>query len=1136
MELFALLAILWIGFLIIAPVWLLVQVLRLRSERDAATDRLQVIEQRLQRAETDMRSLRTELTKLRTEPPAAPTAQPSTSHAAAPEPLQPPIAPPAPPPVAAPLSPIIPKPPVIPPAAPLPPTPAVPPSQAAIPKPREVAPRTTPPATPPIASARPATPPLPPPPPLEPERDWRGWLDLAEEKFGTNWLNKLGVIILVFGVAFYLAYKLGEVGPLGKIVAGLAVSGAMLGAGIFYETRDRYRVLARTAIGGGWALLFFTVYAMHHVEAAKIISSQPFDLVLLLIVALAMVAHTLRYNSQVVTGLAFLLALATVTISQNTIYSLSAGAVLALGIAIIAVRRQWFELEVFGLLGSYLNHYFWLRTIIEPMAGEKHAFPEFIPSALLLILYWAIFRWSYIRRRVDDSTQENISTLAAILNTLLLLGIMKYQSVSSGLAFYVLLALGLIELALAQLPVTRRRRTAFVVLSTVGATLAVAAIPFRFAGSNSSLLWLAEAQAFLLAGVFTHEKLFRRFGLVAAALTCGNLLWVSLVQSATGTIELTIAVAFCALVLYADALIIPRRWKDEIAESLELAGFQVLSYLAAGLVFTAIWLVCDWAKSPEWLAIGWAAIGLLLAYLGWARHFDDLSIQAHLFAMAAFVAAVAINRDATELYLGVTLRVITFALLALILYASSRWSGPADSDASSTLSAAYTWGASACLAILLYYEAPAAWLAVAWAGFAFLLNYFGRTLNRIELNAQAHVLMLIAIVRALAFNLPSAETSGRISLRLATIGAMTILAYAMSRLSDREDAPHKEISRSLYSWAGSAFVALLMWYELRPINVALGWGIFALALFEIGALRASLSLRSQAYVAFALAFGRIFFVNLNAEGLPGAISPRLYTTLPLAIIFFYSYVRLLRDPDEFEESSGRIPLAALLSYFGTITLAALIRFEMHLNWVIVGWSVLTLALLALAWRASLGVFLQQAFLLSGAVAFRTVFHHFFEAPHSYPTWAESRATVVGLTIALLFAGLALAFPLRRRLAGQDAEGQLASLLARPEQWFFFLPFGICVALLALEVRSGLLTVAWGVLAVAVFLFAIWLGQRSFRWAGLVLLLVCVLKIVALDVWKLEPGDRYLTFIGLGAAMLLVSYLYTRYKEAIHQYL
>jgi uncharacterized membrane protein len=113
---------------------------------------------------------------------------------------------------------------------------------------------------------------------------------------------------------------------------------------------------------------------------------------------------------------------------------------------------------------------------------------------------------------------------------------------------------------------------------------------------------------------------------------------------------------------------------------------------------------------------------------------------------------------------------------------------------------------------------------------------------------------------------------------------------------------------------------------------------------------------------------------------------------------------------------------------------------------------------------------------------------------------------------------------------------VAALDHHPEQIFFFIPIFLLTVLLALEMRSGMVTVSWGVEAVAVFVFALWVGQRSFRLTGLGLLLLCVGKIIVVDIWGLTPRDRYLTFIVLGGLLLFVSYLYSRYREALRQYL
>ena len=128
------------------------------------------------------------------------------------------------------------------------------------------------------------------------------------------------------------------------------------------------------------------------------------------------------------------------------------------------------------------------------MGRHHHPFAEFPASAGLLVFYWVVFRGSYVRRRIADAYQENISTVAALLNTFLLLGVMKYQAIHPEWAFWFLLMLGAVELGLGQLPLLRKRRAAFVILSTLGAGLLVAAFPFRYSGYHLSILWLVESR------------------------------------------------------------------------------------------------------------------------------------------------------------------------------------------------------------------------------------------------------------------------------------------------------------------------------------------------------------------------------------------------------------------------------------------------------------------------------------------------------------------------------------------------------------------------------------------------------------------------------------------------------------------
>ena len=874
-----------------------------------------------------------------------------------------------------------------------------------------------------------------------------------EEKVGTNWLNKVGIVLLVLGMAFLISTLMQQLGPAGKVLIGFVVSGALLGAGVFFEKNERYRVLARAGIAGGWALLFFTAYAMHHVSAARVLESQTADLFLMMVVAAAMVWHTLRYNSQVVTGLAFFLAFLTVNIGHGSVFSLTAGVVLAAALCVLVVSRRWFELEIFGILATYLNHWYWLMPIIEPMGSKHHMFPEFVASAVILCLYWLVFRVSYIVRNTDkNENAESVSTVAAILNGAFLLAIMRYQSVRPELAFWFLLALGCAELTFAYIArvvptsakarqmwgTSHARRAAFVVLAVIGSALLVAAIPFRYSGMSLAVLWVAEAQALIMAGVGTDEPVFRRLGLLAMAFPVFEVVFLDAQHASVAPNQkLGIVCTFAALACYADSEWFPRRWAPRFEEQYERWYLTGLSYAGVLVAMLAAWV----GLHDAWVAVVWAIIGFVIALAGNRLKIERLGVQANILAAAALIRVLAVNVELPGQFHAIGLRLITMS----------------------------------CVAALLYLSAP-------WTAF---------------------------------------ERSGRVP--------------------------------SAYTWAGSFLVALVAWYELRPISVALAWALFGILLIELGIMRKHRDLLDQGLVAMAAAFTRIFFVNLNADGAPGQISPRVYTVVPLALIFYYAYQRLYehfkvvpgegsRDHnrrlgyvDRFEAEYA----TPLLCWFGGIAIASVMRFEMGLDWVVAAWAGSVIVLLLVALGLKRRVFVHQALAASFAVLFRGVFHNFSERSYFSGHWGPGSMAILA-SAALVFAALPLAFRVRT-LAHADRNEDAFSRFLRtmeehPHQPLFFVPLALVTVLLALELRSGMITVGWGLEGVVVFLLALWIGERSYRLAGLGLLLLCVGKILVVDVWQMQGTDRYVTLIVTGGALLLVSFLYSRYREELRQYL
>jgi hypothetical protein len=223
---------------------------------------------------------------------------------------------------------------------------------------------------------------------------------------------------------------------------------------------------------------------------------------------------------------------------------------------------------------------------------------------------------------------------------------------------------------------------------------------------------------------------------------------------------------------------------------------------------------------------------------------------------------------------------------------------------------------------------------------------------------------------------------------------------------------------------------------------------------------------------------------------------------------------------------------------GTISVAALLRFELLPDWVAAGWAALAL-LLVIAASLTRRIFLHQALLLSFAIFFRTVLHNFYQRSYFPPSnlW-QSRWVLVGSTVVLLFLALPFLFRLRdAKSTISDGYWRAFGIFERhPEQVFFFIAVGLLSTMLAMEMRFGMVTLSWGLEALAIFVIALLAGERSFRLTGLALLMLCVGKILVKDIWRLQVSDRYLTLIGLGVVVTLFSFLYIRYQAKIAKYL
>src|ERR1051325_3383446 len=593
-----------------------------------------------------------------------------------------------------------------------------------------------------------------------------------------------------------------------------------------------------------------------------ILSSNALDLVLLFAVIGVMVWHTLKYDSQLVTGASFLLGFAAITLNPDPPYNLLAGALLVTGMTVIVLRRRWFELEIFGILASYLNHFYWLYSIFN-LQETRAPFPQHTISMLLMIGYWVIFRCSYVWRRIEGDEEESVSTIAGLLNPLLFLGVMKYQSFHPEWAAYALLGMGAAEFVFGQLPVSRRRVAPFRVLSSLGAAWMAAAVPFKYSGNSLEMLWLAGGEAFLLAGIFVRERLFRGFGLIISLLVA---LYVMVVRippllqelmngQAHHHTQLGVGLAVIAAVLNANANIIGRRWKDLFREEIESQALRTLSFAASAFAVCAVYaLVGDNA-----VAIVLALLVFSLCLFGKEFSIGDLIYQAHWIAVVACVQTIVTGQTLETAWHGVPGRVLMFAPVAGLLYVSSRYVRLSETSNKELCFPAYSWAATTLLAVLIWFQSPVWCMGLFWIGLGLTLSLVGDVLKRGELKWQGFALVLISVAPSLDVSFAPTTLFHHLTYRLISVSLTAAGIYLLARW-----APRKEI-RPIYTIAGTMLLAILAYQEAPTPWIPVAWISLALVLGAAGRRWIDRALLWQTHALSLLASGWTLYASFAPQ-------------------------------------------------------------------------------------------------------------------------------------------------------------------------------------------------------------------------------------------------------------------------------
>ncbi len=726
--------------------------------------------------------------------------------------------------------------------------------------------------------------------------------ETLETRIGRDWLNKIGITSLVLGVAFGILYSFQYFGPAMKIASGVAIALGLLGGGVWLERRPTMRWYARGLIGGGWALLYFTTYAMYHIRSVRLIDSPLLDLVLLFIVAAGAVRHSLRYQSETITALALSLGFLTTCFSDISGFTLASSTLLVVGLAWIVVQMRWTRLYRYGVVLAYVTQWLYLepqirfsRAVAVHTASATEA--QFWLNTGFLTLYWLVY--NAVLWFLDERERERRDALltATLINAagfvpMVLIGMQPlFQD-----ARYLFLAAAGAAYALSE-PSLRARGLATVATAhlLLGLSLMTLAIPLKLTGRWISFLWSVEVPLLVWLGLRYERWPYRIFAFGLSVVVFLRLLLIDLWNAAPvmvwqWAVPWRVLIEWVGIGSFGACAICYRlpRFRRILRPS-EAHAFHL--YFGAAAVL--LWGLTALEGVPARLALAWAAEAAVIVLLGLQLADRGVRIMG-TFGMGytVLVSAILMWDRQSSSWVSAGVIGLLYGVAACYRLAPATMLPKAQAT---MVFRGYVMAASFLLWLFTLIEVRVDRLALAWALEAAGTVLLGRRLKDRPIEILGAVGMGLAALYAGA-GLLSQHTDWWVS------AAIVALLYGMSgyyrSLSEGDRAGDEGFWRDGYTAAGSVLLTMLLWVEVHAQWVSLAWAGEGLVLVIAGFLLRDKLFRISGLTVFGLLVLKILFVDLaGAETIYRILSFIGAGIMLLAASFGYTQFTAKRSKD-----------------------------------------------------------------------------------------------------------------------------------------------------------------------------------------------------------------------------------------------
>jgi len=486
-----------------------------------------------------------------------------------------------------------------------------------------------------------------------------------EAKVGLKWLGRIGILSLVLGIGFFIKYAFDNnwVGMLGRVIIGVTIGLLLIVVGELFNRKEQYFRLAHTVTGGGFAIIYFAVFAAYHFKNYReaIGITLEVDLALLTIVVILAVIFSLRYNSPIIAGAAFFLGYLTAFLSIDIgIVTLLYCLILTIGIVVVASVRKWGYMSIAGLFATYIVFMIWFYD----------ASRSLLPTISFLLAYFMIFTVNSLSfKSQKDNDVDIYGVFIAIANSFFFY-VFAYLWLSDHFPSYkglFTLAMAIVYLILTYLSSSlqlKKLLTTHLVLIVLYLTLT---IPIQLNNDYVTIAWAVEGLLLLYLAFKLPSVPLRYLGYSVGVIVISKTLFIdswflksfSFDNIIGSTRFFSYLVAIVTIYLSIILLEIHNKqlksWEENVSK---------IYYFSFVLLITVIIAL---ELNELWISVAWGIEALIILIIGFALKTKERRLVGiGLLGLVIFKVFFMDLRDLDTLF-----RIISFMGLGIILLVAS---------------------------------------------------------------------------------------------------------------------------------------------------------------------------------------------------------------------------------------------------------------------------------------------------------------------------------------------------------------------------------------------------------------------------------------------------------------------------------